>query len=83
MWIMSITVIVGSTCLINRWSSLLIFLFHILVFAQGAIPFIMAHIPGNGELGLAVLYADGVRVPLTFRMLDDGLAYVTSQSLSL
>jgi hypothetical protein len=43
----------------------------------------MAHIPANGELGMAVLYADGGRVPLTFRMQEDGLAYVTSQHLSL
>jgi len=34
-------------------------------------------------LGMAVLYADGGRVPLTFRMQEDGLAYVTSQHLSL
>jgi hypothetical protein len=50
---------------------------------QGLIPLIMAHIHANGELGLAVLYADGVKVPLTFRMQEDGLAYVTSQRLSL
>jgi hypothetical protein len=50
---------------------------------QLVIPLIMAQIPANGELGLAVLYADGVRVPLTFRMQENGLAYVTSQSLSI
>jgi hypothetical protein len=83
MWIMSITVVVGNTSLINRWPTMFINLFHIFVFAQGVIPFIMAHIPANGELGLAVLYADGVRVPLTFHMQDDGLVYVTSQRLSL
>jgi hypothetical protein len=80
---MSITVVVGSTSPINRWPTMFIILFHIFVFAQGVIPFIIAHIPANGELGLDVLYADGIRVPLTFRMQDDGLAYVTSQCLSL
>ena len=43
----------------------------------------MAHIPAIGDLGLAVLYANGVTVPLTFRMQEDGLAYVTSQRLSI
>jgi hypothetical protein len=43
----------------------------------------MAHIPANGELGLAVLYANGVGVPRTFRMQENGLAYVTSQRLSI
>ena len=43
----------------------------------------MAHLLPNGELGMAVLYADGMRVPLTFRMEENGLAYVTSQRLSL
>jgi hypothetical protein len=47
------------------------------------IPLNMAHIHAIGELGLAVLYADGVRVPLTFRMQENGLAYVTSQRLSI
>ena len=32
---------------------------------------------------MVVLYAHGVRVPLTFQMEEDGLAYVTSQRLSL
>ena len=32
---------------------------------------------------MAILYADGVRVPLTFWMQEDGLAYVTSQRLSI
>ena len=58
-------------------------LFHISIFAQGLIPLIMAHLPANGELGMVVLYADGVRVPLTFRMEENGVAYVTSQRLSL
>ena len=43
----------------------------------------MAHIPAKAELGIVVLYAHGVRVPLTFRMEEDGLTYVTSQRLSL
>jgi hypothetical protein len=47
------------------------------------IPLNMAHIHAIGELGLAVLYADGVRVPLIFRMQENGLAYVTSQRLSI
>jgi len=42
----------------------------------------MAHVPANGEVPMAILYADGQRVPLTFRMEDSGLAYVTSQRLS-
>ena len=58
-------------------------LFHISIFPQGLISIIMAYIPAIGELGLAVLYVDGVRVPLTFRMEEDRLAYVTSQRLSL
>ncbi len=57
-------------------------LFDISFFAQGLIPLIMAHLPTNGELGMVVLYADGVRVPLTF-LTEDGLAYVTSQRLSV
>ena len=83
MWIMSIIVVVGSISLINRWPTMFIILFHIFVFAQGVISFIMSHNHAKGELGLVVLYADGVRVPLTFRMQDDGLAYVTSQRLSI
>jgi len=43
----------------------------------------MAHIPAIGELKLVVLYVHGERVPLTFRMEDDGLAIVTAQRLSL
>jgi hypothetical protein len=31
---------------------------------------------------MAILYVDGERVPLTFRMEDIGLAYVTFQRLS-
>jgi hypothetical protein len=57
-------------------------LFHISVIAQVLIPLIMAHVPANGEVPMAILYADGQRVPLTFRMEDSGLAYVTSQRLS-
>ena len=54
-------------------------LFHIFILAQSLILPLMAHIPANGELGMAVLYADGGRVPLTFRMQEDGLSlrYVT------
>jgi hypothetical protein len=55
---------------------------HISVIAQVLIPLIMAHVPANGEVPMAILYADGQRVPLTFRMEDSGLAYVTSQRLS-
>jgi hypothetical protein len=58
-------------------------LFHISITAQGLIPLIMAHVPANGEAGMAILRADGERVPLTFRMDDSGLAYVTSQRLSI
>jgi hypothetical protein len=57
-------------------------LFHIFVIAQVLIPFIMAHVPANREVGMAILYADGQRVPLTFRMEDNGLAYMTSQRLN-
>jgi hypothetical protein len=58
-------------------------LFHIFFLTPGLIPLIMAHIPAIGDLGLVVMYADGVRVPLTFRMQENGLAYVTSQRLSI
>jgi len=52
-------------------------LFDISFFAQGLIPLIMTHLLANGELGMAVLYADGVRVPLTFWSLI-GLTRLTS-----
>ena len=55
-------------------------LFQIFLFFQGLILLLMAHVPANE---LAVLYADGGIVPLTFRMQEDGLAYVTSLSLSI
>ena len=58
-------------------------LFHNSVFAHRLFPLIMAYIPAIGDLGLVVLYADGVRVPLTFWMQEDGLAYMTSQRLSI
>jgi hypothetical protein len=57
--------------------------FHIFILAQSLILLLMAHIPANGELGMVVLYADGGRVSLTFRMQEDSLAYVTSQCLAL
>jgi len=54
-------------------------LFHIPSLAHSLIPLLMAHILANGKLGMVVLYADGGRVPLTFRMQEDGLSlrYVT------
>jgi len=52
-------------------------LFDIFFFAQGLIPLIMVHLLANGELGMAVLYADGVRVPFTFWSLI-GLTRLTS-----
>ena len=58
-------------------------IFDISFFAQGLILLIMAHLPTNGELGMVVLYADGVRVPLTFLTEENGLDYVTSQRLSV
>jgi hypothetical protein len=57
-------------------------LFHISVIAQVLFLLIMAQVPANGEVAMAILDADGQRVPLTFRMEDSGLAYVTSQRLS-
>jgi hypothetical protein len=81
--IMSIIVVVGKTYLINRYPTMLRNLFHISIFPQGLISLIMAHIPAIGDLGLAVLYVHGVRVPLTFRMEENGLAIVTAQRLSL
>jgi hypothetical protein len=54
-------------------------IFHISVIAQVLIPLIM---PANGEVPMTILYADGHRVPLTFRTEDSGLAYVTSQRLN-
>jgi hypothetical protein len=60
-----------------------IILFHISILVQSLISLIMAHIQGNRELGMAVLYVDGVRVPLAFRMLEDGLTFVSSQRLSV
>jgi hypothetical protein len=80
---MSIIVVVGKTYLINRYPTMLRNLFHISIFPQGLISLIMAHIPAIGDLGLAVLYVHGVRVPLTFRMEENGLAIVTAQRLSL
>ncbi len=58
-------------------------LFHISIIAQGLIPLIMAHVPANREVGMAILYVDGERVPLTFWMEESGLAYVTSQRLNI
>jgi hypothetical protein len=79
---MSIIVVFGNAFLINRDPTMLRNLFHISVIAQVLIPLIMAHVHANEEEGMAILYADGQRVPLTFRMEDIGLAYVTSQRLS-
>ena len=58
-------------------------LFHISIIAQVLISLIMDQVPANGELGMAILRADGERVPLTFRMEESGLAYVTAQRLSI
>ena len=58
-------------------------LFHIFLLVQVLTPLIMAHILATTDLEMVVLYAHGVRVPLTFRMEEDGLTYVTSQRLSL
>ena len=58
-------------------------LFHISIIAQDLIPLIMDHVPASEEVGMAILYADGERVPLTFRMEESRLAYVTSQRLSI
>ena len=76
-------VVVGSPFVIYRWPTMFRILFHIFLLVQVLTPFIMAHIPVKTELEMVVLYAHGVRVPLTFRMEDDGLAYVTLERLSL
>ena len=58
-------------------------LFHTSIIAQVLIPLIIAHVLANGEVEMAIMYADGEGVPLTFRMEDSGLAYVTTQRLSI
>jgi hypothetical protein len=78
---MSIIVVFGTAILINRYSTVLRNLFHISVIAQVLFLLIMAQVLANGEVEMPILYADGQRVPLTFRMEDSGLAYVTSQRL--
>ena len=80
-WIMSFISIVGIAWLINRYATMLGNLFHISLIDQVLIPLIMDQFPANGELGMAILRADGERVPLTFRMEESGLAYVTAQPL--
>jgi hypothetical protein len=60
----SIIVVFGNAFLINKYPTMLRNLFHISVIAQVLIPLIMVHVPANGEVGMAILYADGQRVPL-------------------
>ena len=80
--ITSIIDVVGNAFLINRYATMWRNLFHISIIAQVLIPLIMDQFPAIEDLGMAILRADGERVPLTFRMEESGLAYVTAQRLS-